>query len=306
MLNPDVNVTQGQIRTAYDSTVEVTNYAQAAISAVPQIASSEAWLQPIKEHIAMVQQHAGSWLKTICPTITKTIPQAVVDFSGSFHTSASCILNLLEMIDQQPDEAPDSEQRKQVDQQFASLLQLLQQQINDMKGLQNDISDFYQKLVFYHTTISDDLSNAQAQFADGSKWVQTLKSDISENFLNSQILGPCNTIVEIDFNISFKAQQSGANPTIITLVFMEAILQNQLANQTKVTPAIQNVLDLWTTLEGKLNAVITDLNRAQGDAYTSVLKQIDLAVAEDQWNQVAEYAKELYGSTLTNTRVISI
>ncbi len=299
MLNPDINTTQKQLKAAYDSTSAVTNYAQATITAVPKVLNPPSWFQSTGEDIRTSQEHARCWLKNTCPAVTVTVPCSVIQFSQTFDDAASKLLDLLKAMESQPGESPTGEQRQQVDEIFAGLLEETQQQNQAVQSLQGQISDFFRQIIADHTALSDDLSATQAMFAEGKKWIQTLQADIGEDFITSQAMGPCHSIVEIKIEITFAIQSSGADPDLAILVLAEAILKNLVSNQASVTPAIQNVLDLWTTLAVKIESVITDLQKAEGEDYTSVLKKIDLMVARDQWKQVADYAAELFGNTCT-------
>jgi len=299
MLYPNIDTTQKQLQTAYDSTSAVTNYAQASITGVPKVHNPSSWFLAMAKDIQTAQEHAGRWIKNTCPAVTITVPCSVIQFSRSFDAAASKLLVLLQAIESQPGQSPTGEQRQQVDEIFSGLLGETQQQSQAVQFLQGQISDFFRQLTADHTALTDDLSAAEALFAEGKKWVKNLQSVIGEDFINSQAMGPCHSIVEIKIEITMAVQSSGADTDLAILVLVEAVLKNLVSNQAGVTPAIQNILDLWTTLVVKIESVITDLRKAEGEDYASVLKQIDLMVARNQWKQAADFAAGLFGNTCT-------
>lgn len=299
MLYPDIDTTQKQLQTAYDSTSAVTNYAQATLTVVPKVHNPPSWFLSTAKGIQAAQEHAGGWMKNTCPAVSVTVPCSVIQFSRSFDAAASKLLVLLQAIESQTGQSPTGEQRQQVDEIFSGLLGETQQQSQTVQFLQGQISDFFRQLTADHTALSDDLSAVEAMFAEGRKWVQNLQAVIGEDFINSQAIGPCHSIVEIKIEITMAIQSSGADTDLAILVLAEAVLKNLVSNQADVTPAIQNILDLWATLAIKIESVITDLRKAEGENYANILKQIDLMVARDQWKQAADFAAGLFGNTCT-------
>ena len=116
---------------------------------------------------------------------------------------------------------------------------------------------------------------------------------IGENFLQSTQLGPCTAIVMIDMNISLLIGGVNADPTVVTLVLAQAIVQNQLTNAPAAEQAVQAIVDFWGTLAAKTKAVATDLSNAADNQYLTILSQIDIKVAQTQWQQLADFAATL-------------
>jgi hypothetical protein len=295
MLNPDVSTTEQHIQLAYDSTVAITNYAQGSITAVPKVLNPPSWFSETQKHIDEMQALSNSWLKEICPDSREAIPFAIADFNDTFASASSKILEVLTQIENQPGEIPTDSQKSSVDEQTAILNKGVDQAIAAVSDLKKQIADFFTKLENSHSTLSNDLDYAAGKFMEGKKWIQELSACIGEHYLTSQVMGPCISIVEIDMNISIKVQEFGANPTIITLVYIQAILKDQTSRQASISDAVENILDLWTTLATKLEAVKKDLDNAEGKDYTDILKQIDFEVAQTQWQQVTDFAKKIYG-----------
>lgn len=295
MLNPDVAQTEQQIKLAYDSTVAITNYAQGSITAVPKVLNPPSWFEEIQQHIDQMQSNSNQWLKEICPDSREAIPFAIADFNDTFTASSNNILDILTQIEDQQGGIPTAQQKRVIDGEIATLNNGVQQARNTVTALQNQIRAFFNLLVNSHATLANDLDNSAGKFSEGKRWVQELNACIGENYLTAQVMGPCVTIVEIDMNISVKIHEFGADPTIITLVFIQAILKDQTSRQKAISDQVEQILDLWTTLGTKLDAVKTDLDTAEGKDYTDILKQIDFQVAQTQWQQVADFAKKIYG-----------
>lgn len=295
MLNPDVAQTEQHIQLAYDATVAITNYAQGSITAVPKVLNPPSWFGSIQKHIDSMQVTSNSWLKEICPDSREAIPFAIADFNDTFADASAKILDILAQIENQQGGIPTAEQKKTINGEIATLNNGVQVAQTTITALKNQIRNFFSLVVNSHATLSDDLNNAADKFAEGKKWIQELNACIGENYLTSQVMGPCVSIVEIDMNISIKVQESGADPTLITLVFIQAILKDQTDRQKAITDQVEEILNLWTTLDTKLDAVKKDLDNAEGKDYTDILKQIDFQVAQAQWQQVADFAKKIYG-----------
>ncbi|MGK7893026.1 MAG: HBL/NHE enterotoxin family protein [Xenococcus sp. (in: cyanobacteria)] len=68
---------------------------------------------------------------------------------------------------------------------------------------------------------------------------------------------------------------------------------NSLVTQSKLAMAsVQVILDTWTTLQVKIQAVVTDLEDSEkkiGD----IMSLVDLNTAQDQWGQLQAFAKQM-------------
>ncbi|MPY24514.1 HBL/NHE enterotoxin family protein [Shewanella sp. YLB-07] len=289
--NPDKALGK-HIKAGADAAAIVTRYAQATLTAVPALPDSPSWVAPIEAHLQTAKGHATTWLQSICPDMCTNIPKSIIEYSSHFQTNSGEILNLLQQIQGSGGKA-NQQQRNSIKALFNQLGAHIQSQHKLLTALQNKIKSYSNNIKSDQDVLAADLGNVSEKFAGANEWIQNIKTDMGENFLQSTVLGPCIAIVEINTNISIKVQGSGANPAIITLVFAKAILENQTNNAAPAEQAVQAVLDSWATLNVKNEAVIADLQSASDDDYCNILEQVDLLTAQNQWQQLADYAQSL-------------
>ncbi|MGK7893025.1 MAG: hypothetical protein AB4372_05150 [Xenococcus sp. (in: cyanobacteria)] len=292
LLTPDIIKSQNSLKANRTTANNVTNYAQATVTAIPKIQNPPIWFQPIQQNLTAAQNHGNTWLRNICPAITSGVPQTIIDYNSVFKTKSRQILTVLEEIENKGG-TTTSQQKDTVDSLFIDLFNAIGEQEHAISSLQSQIKTYSTEVKGDQDQLAQDLATVSEKFANGKNWIQQLTEDIGETFLESNVLGPCTTIVQIKISISLKVEESGADPSLITLVYAKAILKNQLNNFQATETAIQDILDLWTTLKVKNQAVISDLKDAQDTQYTNILKQVDLKTAQDQWNQLSEFASSL-------------
>ncbi len=289
MLTPDLETTKKNLNNNAGAASEVTKYAQATISAVPKLQNPPDWFVPIQGHLATAQGHAKNWLRNICPSVTANVPQGIVDFNASFQSKSNGILAILQEI-QSAGGQPSEQQRTNVAALFGDLTTAIAGQETALGSLQQQIKAYSTEIKADQDTLADDLGTVSARFVNAQVWIQQLNAAIGEHFLDGSVLGPCIAIVEIDMNVSFKVGGVGSDPSLVTLVFAKAILENQTGNSQAAQQALQSVLDTWTTLKVKNEAVISDLKDAEDAQYINVLAQVDLETAQAQWQQLADFA----------------
>lgn len=286
-----VEQTETALRNNNNAATSVTNYAQAAITAVPRIPNPPDWFAPMEEDLKTAQSHADNWLNTLCPAVTTSVPQQVIDFNETFQQISGQILTIQKEIERAG--TPTAEQRQNVGAYFDSLTEKLSAQEQTITSLQSRIKAYFADVENDQDKMTSDLAAVAERFADGQTWIQKLRAAIGENFLDSNALGPCSTIVEVNMNVTLQIGGIGADPTLITLVFAQAILQNQFSNQGAAEQAVQSVLDSWTTFKAKTDAVISDLKDASDSRYLDILSESDLVSAQTQWRQLSNFAAGL-------------
>lgn len=292
MLNPDVSKTQAALQANANAAASLTNYAQATITAVPRVPNPPGWFAPMQADLATAQGHAQGWLQNICPAVTGGVPQSVVDFNGTFQSKSQQILDIQAAIDSGGGQ-PTALQRSMVSTLLADLSQAFARRSAAVTALQGDIKSYSTNVKNDQDALQADLATVSNRFVSGHTWVQQLTAAIGENFLDTQVLGPCTSIVQIDINVSLQVGGVPADPTLILLVFAKSILENQIDNSQAAQQAIQAVLDAWTTLKVKADAVAADLKDAEDSEYLAVLSQIDLETAQTQWQQLSDFASGL-------------
>jgi hypothetical protein len=291
MLTPDVTQTEGYLRSSVSAASTVTNYAQAAITAVPTIPNPPDWFVPIQNDLTTAQGHANNWLQQICAAVTANVPGGIIDFNEKFQSKSQQILDIQQAVEGEGQ--PTAQQRQNVGSLLKDLSTAIVEQKSAIDSLQKSIKTYFGQVQGDQNNLGADLGTVSERFVRGHVWVEQLTAAIGEGFLDSSMLGPCIAIVEININVSLKIGGVGADPTLITLIFAKAILDNQISNSQVTQQAIQNVLDTWTTLKVKNEAVISDLKDAQDSQYVEILSQVDLETGQTQWQQLADFATSL-------------
>jgi hypothetical protein len=288
---PDIS--QDDLSNTISAANSVTNYAQAVVTAVPRITQPPAWYVPISDHLQAAQAHAQNWISNICPAVSNNIPQSIVDFNSTFSNDCQILLITLQAINNEPQSYPTAAQRNTVASNMADILSNIKHQQAVVAAAQKAVLDYATELNNDQNTLAADLNTVASKFTSGQASVSQMQATIGESFLDSSTLGPCNVIVNIDMNISFKVASLNLDETIITTVYAQAILQNQIGNTQAAQRAVQTIVDAWSILVQKYTAVISDLNDAADDEYAAMLAQLDLQTAQQQWQQLSDFAQTL-------------
>ena len=297
MLIPDLNKTTECLKLSASTASTVTNYAQATLTAIPKLQNPPSWFAPIQNNLTTAQGHAHNWLKNICPAVTANLPRSIINFSQTFQSTSEEILGIQQAIESAGGQ-PSPQQRAAVGALFDDLAVALGDQEKAVASIQTDIKGHSSDVKTDQDRLASDLGAVSERFVNGSVWIQEMTAAIGDDFLDCSVLGPCIAIAEINLNISLKVGGIGSDPSLFTLVFAKAILKNQIDNSQAAQRAIQGVLDNWTTLKVKNEAVISDLKDAQDSQYINILSQIDLKTAQAQWRQLADFASGLTNQVL--------
>ena len=292
MLTPDVEQTKAALNATNAAATSVTENAQAVVTAVPKIPNAPDWFAPIQNDLITAQGNANDWLQRICPALNG-VPNGIVNFNDTFQTDSGQILDVIQ-------ETADGgnpltqDQRTTVESSLQDLSTQLDNQAQAIAALETDTKNYFTNINQDQDRLQNDLGTVSEKFAESQVWIQKLQAAMSETFLDSNVLGPCTVIVNIDMNLSFQLGNIGSDPTLNTLVIAKAILQNQINNYQTSQQAVQAILDLWTTLKSKNDAVLSDLKDArQDDQYIAILTKLDLETAQDQWQQLSDFASTL-------------
>ena len=292
MLSTDVDQTKARVQASMAAATAVTQNAQATVTVVPILTDPPDWFVPIQNDLLKSQDHSNDWLNRICPAVNGGIPAQLVTFNHAFQSSSSPILDVLNAAGAGASLTAD--QRGTVDTALAALSGAVAAQEQSVLSLLATIKSYFVTLAGDQDALQADLGIVTQQFADSHVWIQEMSAAMGETFLESNVLGPCMAIVQIDEHVQLQLGGIGTDPTLNALVLAKAILQNQAANDGTTLQAVQAVLDSWTTLKVKFEAVIADLkDAASDDRYLAVLTQLDLATARTQWQQLADFANGL-------------
>lgn len=75
---------------------------------------------------------------------------------------------------------------------------------------------------------------------------------------------------------------------------VEAALGNLVTESQTAMASVQVILDTWTTLSVKIQAVVTDLDDSE-KAIGDIMSLVDLTTAKDQWAQLETFATQMQG-----------
>ena len=296
MMFPNLDKTKQYLQSGVSAASAVTNYAQAALTAMPALQHSPAWSAPIQSHIATLQGHATKWLQEICPAVTIGMPRRIVDFNDIFQAKSRQILDIQKAIEAGAGQ-PTSLQRAIVSSLLSDMASALGDHEAKVALLLTNTRSYSASVNSDQDNLAKDLGAVSARFASGHVWIQELKAALGDTFLNSSVLGPCSSIVEISLDISLKIGGVGADPSLFTLVIAKAILENQIHNSSATELAVENLLDTWTAVKLKVNAVLSDLKNARDSEYLNILSQADVETAQSQWQQLSIFASRLSPAT---------
>ncbi len=284
-------MTQDDLSQALSSANSVTNYAQAVVTAVPDLPDPPAWFSPIQTDINTVQSHNQGWIDNVCPAVTATIPSSVIQFNIVFQSAATQLLALLQDIENQPASKPTPAQRTAVNNLLNTLIAAITTQKQAVCAVNSQVDTYAGYANSDQHLLAGDLNTVVQNISNGAKAVSDVTAAIGENFLDSQVLGPCSVIVNIDLNITIKVTQTEADPSLITTIYAKIILQNVIGSVQLAQIAVQNISDAWNILLNKYNTVLSDLQDASDDQYAEGFKQLDIETAQLQWQQLAAFAQ---------------
>lgn len=291
MLAP--TTTQNDVQQAINAVQSVTNYAQASVTAIPDIPGTQGWQVAIQQDIETAQNHGQNWINNICPAASSGIPSSIVSFNNSFQTIAAQLASILGEIGNQNGGIPTAQQRSAVDSQFDQLAAAAGTVQQSVKGLSDQVAQYTSDTNSDQKTLGNDVNTAVAQISNGASQVAQISGAIGENFLDMQQLGPCSVIVNIDMNIQMKVTETGADQGLIAAIYTKIILESIISDVQMAQKSVQDIHDAWVILQGKIAAVQSDLKDASNDQYQAQFEQLDIQTAASQWQQLAAFAQTL-------------
>ncbi|RYY38758.1 MAG: hypothetical protein EOO08_13155 [Chitinophagaceae bacterium] len=276
------------LQTSRSSAQTLTNYAQATVSAVPDLPGSDDWVAPLQAKIDIARGHAQNWLDNVCPAVTQGTPQGIIQFNTVFQDVARQLQQLDAAIG---GGAPTAAQRQQAD----SLLQMLvsgsvSQQAAAGARLES-VSGYASDLNRDQQSLSDALDVAIGKLTGAAQAIRQVETIIGEQFLDSNVLGPCSVIVMVNMNITVQLAGSGIDQNLIALVFAKTILETQSGNAKSAMQSAQSLHDAWSIIQGQFGSVRSALQDASDDAFAPTFQQLDVTVAAQQWKGLADFAQ---------------
>lgn len=80
---------------------------------------------------------------------------------------------------------------------------------------------------------------------------------------------------------------------VTALKGLESTMKSLQVNNEAAKVALTNISTMWTTLNGKLESVLTDLKAAQGDAIGVALRRMNLNAARKNWKDTSDWAQKI-------------
>ena len=80
---------------------------------------------------------------------------------------------------------------------------------------------------------------------------------------------------------------------VTALKGLEETMKSLQTNNEAAKVALTNISTMWSTLNGKLESVLTDLKAAQGDAIGVAIRRMNLNAARRNWTDTADWAQKI-------------
>jgi hypothetical protein len=283
-LSPDVIKTKLSVNASLSAVTQVSIYSQSLITAVPAFPEPiPDWIVPANDHITKAQENAENWLNNICTDTVKTVPQAIVDFNQYFQNNVECLLSAIDQSD-----------ATRTITILGSLTEEITRQHSHLLLVQKNLLSFYDDLSQQVRDFNNDISLIDKHIKSGSEMVKDIQVMLSDVFIRSQALDPCNIIVDIDERILITTiGMTKGNPAIVPLVLTEMLFKQLLQQSQDETIVFSNVLNNWETLHLKYSTIIRRLKDAGAEEVSRILKMLDIQTAKKSWAELADFASQL-------------
>ncbi len=151
--------TTDHLTDATNSLTSITAYANAIANIVLEPATDPPadWFNTLKSSLSTAQTHAKTWVETLGPSVSSTVPQTIIDYGNLFMASAQDIITVLQTSNYQPDAA----QRQQILGDITTLQQFIMTQQTTVKSLQAQLKTFQDDVLSDHTALSNGANGAQ-------------------------------------------------------------------------------------------------------------------------------------------------
>jgi len=297
-LSPDVNKTQQDIQQTMQAETPITIYSAAMRYQVEPLLNQPlpSWFAPIKAQLETAVAHARTWQDSLCGSITATVPQAIIDYNTTFQDQTDQLLNVMTEIQMGGGTATPSQQQQST-QLLNGLLSGLGTQETSLGGVNTQLVSLMDDLQNDHTNLVNSAATITSEITTGGELIQSLQADLGNDFLDTQVAGPCSVVmvqIKESINLTIK-QQAGSYTELLPYVIARAVLEKLTGDSETATQALSTVLTSWQLLQDMLQDVIHDVQKATGDQVLPLLKQLDIQTAQAAWAQLEEFASQLQG-----------
>lgn len=292
MLAPDINTTESGMQSSINAAQAVTQYAQALATLVPAYfyALTGNWksLQPTLQHVI---DNAQVWPNSLCGPYTQGIPTSFISYNDCFQKSVGTLLQQETILSKDPTNAAAKTA-------LTTGLQTLQQQL---QNLSKPLSDLEPSIISYQNTLQNDHNTIDAivgdlarSLPDGNTVIDSVQSSLDVTFFSCSVLGPCSAIVEMKSSIAVQLRIAlQTAPPVVPTVLVQSLLEQMEPENEAATNALTQILEVWNTMNVKLQAVINQIEQAQASQMGDILQELALQDTALSWQQLATYAQNL-------------
>lgn len=101
---------------------------------------------------------------------------------------------------------------------------------------------------------------------------------------------------------SLQNELSDDQRQVSALSGMMTTVQSLIDGNSDAQTAISDTMDMWSTLESKMSAVLTDLQNAEAADTVAIIEALDIETAQTAWSQLVTYATSMQeGSVSVST-----
>lgn len=177
-LAPDTDATVSTLTDATNSIASISAYAHALLNIVltPATTPPPSWFGPLSTNLAAAQTHAQTWIETLGPAVSSTVPQAIINYSNLFTVATNDIVNILTESGGEPDEA----QQKQITQLFNMILTELRSDKQTVLDIQTQLQTFSANIQTDHTNLVTGSNSALADVALDETTIATIQGQIAQ------------------------------------------------------------------------------------------------------------------------------
>ena len=294
MLAPDVDSSESSMQSGINAAQQVTQNSQAVITLVPAYYSALSGYASIQQMLEGVVNDAQTWPNTLCASYTQDVPGLFISYNTTFQQNAANLEMQVETLTSDPNNAAAK----------SSLVSGLQTLLDQLQQLEPPMDDLQTQLTAYETTLQNDYDSIDAALTQLSNTVpgagtviESVSATLNVTFYSSDMLSPCDAIVMLNSDVEVQLKAAlNTQPEVVPVVLARTLLSTLETQNSNATTAMSTILDEWSTLIGKYQAVITDLQNAQG-APSPILEELDIETAQVAWSQLASFAQTLAPNT---------
>ena len=296
MLAPnDVDTTEQSLGRALQASSAVTVYAAAMrfqVSPLLQL-SLPAWFDPIRAGLETAIGHARNWQDNLCGQVARDVPQGFIDYNAVFQPVSNELINLITTIEMSGRPAT-ADQHQQASALRQRLLSHLEQQATTMSTLHGSLVQLMDDAQHDHTAMVDAGATVARALPGGGIISKQIQADLGNDFLDTTFESPCLVSVSLKSSIDITIQQTaGSHQELLPYVIAMQVLHKAQGDNEVATTALSDVLAQWQLLQGLLQDVVTDLNKAADPDVLPILQKLDVQAAQNVWMQLQAFAEQL-------------